>query len=109
MLSLLAIGTSSIPTLERACQSTNIQVRQDAVLMMAMQKVMPPPWFSWNWSKAPINGKPLFELGLAVPEQDVGEMVNLLAFRSSSSTCQRRSHWALQDGILLHEPGGTPG
>ena len=78
MLSLLAIGTSSIPTLERACQCTNIQVRQDAVLMMAMQKVMPPPWFSWNWSKAPINGKPLFELGLVVPEQDVGEMVNLL-------------------------------
>lgn len=78
MLSLLAIGTNAIPTLEKACQSTNIQVRQDAVLMMAMQKVMPPPWFSWNWSKAPINGKPLFELGLAVPEQDVGEMVNLL-------------------------------
>ena len=78
MLSLLAIGTNSIPTLERACQSTNVQVRQDAVLMMAMQKVMPPPWFSWGWSKAPINGKPMFELGLAVPEQDVGEMVNML-------------------------------
>jgi HEAT repeat protein len=78
MLSLLAIGTNSIPTLEKACQSTNIQVRQEAVLMRAMQKLMPPPWFSWGWSKAPINGKPLFELGYVVPEQDVGEMVRML-------------------------------
>lgn len=100
MLALLAIGTNSIPTLEKACQSTNIQVRQEAVLMIAMLKVMPPPWFSWGWHNAPLNGKPLFFLGTAVPEQDVREMVNML--EHSDSAVRRASAEAI--GLYTRTP-----
>ena len=78
MMSLLAIGTNSIPTLAQACQSTNVQVRTEAVLMIAMMRAMPPPWFSWGWNKAPLNGRPMFGLGYAVSEEDVREMISML-------------------------------
>jgi len=78
MMSLLAIGTNALPTLAKACQSTNVQVRTEAALMIAMMRAMPPPWFSWGWAKAPLNGRPLFGLGYAVSEEDVREMINLL-------------------------------
>ena len=78
MMSLLAIGTNAIPTLAQACQSTNVQVRTEAVLLISMMRAMPPPWFSWGWNKAPLNGRPVFGLGYAVSEEDVREMINLL-------------------------------
>lgn len=78
MMSLLAVGTNTIPTLAKACQSTNAQVRTEAALMIAMMRAMPPPWFSWGWDKAPLNGRPLFGLGYAVSEEDVREMINML-------------------------------
>jgi hypothetical protein len=77
-MSLLAIGTNSIPTLAKLCQSTNPAVRTQAVLMLAMMKVTPPPWFSWGWNKEPLSGRPLFGLGYAVSEEDVREMVRML-------------------------------
>jgi len=78
MLSLLAIGTNSIPTLARICQSTNAPVRTEAVLMMSMIASMPRPGFSWGWQKAPVNGRPLFGLGWAVTGADVNGIAALL-------------------------------
>ncbi len=79
---LLAIGPASIPTLAKVCASTNEQVRMEAVLMIAMLKSTPAPWFSWGWQKAPLNGRPLFRplfiLGYAVGDDGVRGMIKLL-------------------------------
>jgi hypothetical protein len=78
-MSLLAIGPAAVPTLARACQSTNAHLRTEAVLMMAMQQVNGPPWFSWGWNKSPVNGQPMFSVGYAVGEREVQVMISLLA------------------------------
>jgi hypothetical protein len=76
-MSLLAIGTNSVPFLEAACQNTN-QTGAEAVLMIAMIKTMPPPYFSWGSNKAPLNGKPVINLGYAVSSEDVAEIAKTL-------------------------------
>jgi HEAT repeat protein len=76
-MSLLAIGTNAIPFLELACENTN-GAATDAVLMIAMMKAGPPPYFSWGWNKAPLNGKPIINLGYAVSSEDVGEIAKML-------------------------------
>lgn len=76
-MSLLAIGTNAIPFLELACQNTN-QARADAVLMIAMMKSMPPPYFSWGSIKDPVNGKPVIGLGYAVGPETAREIANML-------------------------------
>ena len=68
VMSLLAIGPSSIPTLEKVCENTNANVRTDAVLMIAFLKTMPAPWFSWGWNKD-ADGQVAFGLGYAVSRQ----------------------------------------
>ena len=78
MLSLLAIGTNSMPYLVAVCQNTNLQTRTHAVLMMSMVANMPRPGFSWGWMKAPVNGRPLLMLGWAVTGADVRGMAALL-------------------------------
>lgn len=78
MMSFLAIGTNSIPWLRRACQDTNVNVRTQAIVMLAMMKAMPPPWFSWGWNRDPISGRRLFGLGYVVGNGDVSAMVELL-------------------------------
>ncbi len=76
-MSLLAIGTSAIPFLEAACENTN-QTGAEAVLMIAMMKATPPPYFSWGRMKAPLNGKPILVLGYAVSPEDVREITKML-------------------------------
>ncbi|HSU56534.1 MAG TPA: HEAT repeat domain-containing protein [Candidatus Dormibacteraeota bacterium] len=82
-MSLLAIGTDSIPFLELACQNTN-QDGVDAVLMIAMMKATPAPHFGWGWSKAPLNGKPVLGLGYAVSSESVRQIANMLEHPSPS-------------------------
>ncbi len=77
-MSLLAIGTNSIPALAKACQNTNAHVRTQAILMIAMMKAMPSPWFSWGWNNAPVNGRPMFTIGYAVHEETVRELIKML-------------------------------
>jgi hypothetical protein len=69
-MSLLAIGTSSIPFLEAACENTN-RAGAEAVLMIAMMRAM-----------APVNGKPILVLGYAVSNEDVREIAKMLAHPS---------------------------
>ena len=78
MYSLLGIGPSAIPTLAKACQSTNFEVRTQAILMMCIMKTTGSPHFSWGYRNAPVNGKPMLTLGWAAGDREVGEMVNLL-------------------------------
>lgn len=99
-MSLLAIGPASVPTLAKACQSTNSHLRTEAVLMMAMQKAMPAPWFSWGYSKAPVNGQLMFMVGYAVSDEDVQEMINLLA--NPDSAIRRASAEAI--GLYTRPP-----
>jgi len=80
-MSLLAIGTNSIPFLEMACQNTN-QAGADAILMLAFMKADAPPYFSWGSNKAPLNGKPVLSLGYAVSPQAVSEIAKMLAHPS---------------------------
>lgn len=94
-ISLLAIGTNSIPTLETACQSPNAQVRAHAALMIAMMKTMPPPWFSWGWNKAQPNGQPMFTISYAVGWEVIRGMVKMLespdaSIRHASADAIRR-------------------
>jgi hypothetical protein len=56
MTSLVAIGPDSIPTLERACQSSSLEMRTDAVWLICMLKTVPPRGLYCYWDKA-INGK----------------------------------------------------
>ena len=80
MISLLAIGTNSIPSLERACQSIDIQVRTNAVLTIAMLGARPTPHrrLPWGWHNAPLNGKRLLGLSRMVTWMDVAGIVTLL-------------------------------
>jgi hypothetical protein len=103
-MSLLAIGTNSIPFLEAACQNTN-QAGAEAVLMIAMMKSMPPPYFSWGKEKAPLNGKPILILGYAVSSEDVGEIVKMLehpspAVRRASADALRRYNSSVYAQVL---------
>lgn len=98
-MSLLAIGPSSIPTLEKVCESTNVQVRTDAVLMMAMLKTMGAPWFSWGWNKG-ADGQLEFGLGYAVGDNAVQEMINMM--RDSPNPAVRR---ASADALALYTYG----
>ncbi len=98
-MSLLAIGPTSIPTLEKVCENTNANVRTDAVLMMAFLKTMPAPWFSWGWNKD-ADGQPAFGLGYAVGSNIVGEMINML--KDSPNPAVRR---ASADAIALYTSG----
>jgi HEAT repeat protein len=75
-MSLLAIGTNSIPFLELACENTN-RAAADSVLMLAFMRTMPPPYFSWGSNKA-LNGKPVLNLGYAVGEEAVREIAKML-------------------------------
>ncbi len=75
-MSLLAIGTNSIPFLENACENTN-RAGAEAVLMIAFMRTMPPPYFSWGSNKA-LNGKPVINLGYAVGAESVREIARML-------------------------------
>lgn len=75
-MSLLAIGTNSIPFLEIACENTN-QPGADPVLMIAILRTMPSPYFSWGWNKG-LNGKPVMNLGYAVGSEDVRAIAKML-------------------------------
>jgi hypothetical protein len=46
--------------------------------MMSMITSMPRPGFSWGWQEAPVNGRPLFDLGWAVTGADVNGIAALL-------------------------------
>jgi HEAT repeat protein len=76
---LLAIGPAAIPTLATVCQNTNEDVRTGAVLMMAMLKSEPSRRFGGGWSKAPVNGRPMFEIMYPVGGDDqIRAMIKLL-------------------------------
>jgi hypothetical protein len=103
-MSLLAIGTNAVPFLEAACQNTN-QAGAEAVLMIAMMKSMPPPYFSWGRMKAPLNGKPTVILGYAVSSEDVGQVAKLLehpspAVRRASADALRRYTGSVYGEVL---------
>jgi hypothetical protein len=103
-MSLLAIGTNAIPYLEAACENTN-RAGADAVLMIAMMKTMPPPYFSWGWNKAPGNGKPVINLGYAVSSEDVGEIAKMLehpspAVRRASADALRSYNGSVYTEVL---------
>lgn len=82
MVALLAIGPSSIPTLEKVCQHSND--RQLAVLIMAKLKETPLPWFSSRrdfhtfWKKDALNGKPLFGWDFHMRPEDARAMAEML-------------------------------
>src|SRR5205807_2485530 len=59
-LSLLGIGTDSIPTLIKLCQSANAEVRIEAAITMATMKANPPPSFEWSWGADPVNHRSIF-------------------------------------------------
>jgi HEAT repeat protein len=103
-MSLLVIGTNSIPFLEAACQNTN-QAGAEAVLMIAMMKAGPPPYFSWGRDKAPLNGKPVIGLGYAVSLESVREIAKMLehpspAVRRASADALRRYNGSVYANVL---------
>jgi len=76
--SLLAIGPAAIPTLAKACQNTNEDVRTGAVFMIGMLNSRPSSRFGGGWSKAPVNGRPMFEIMYPVGNDQVRAIVKLL-------------------------------
>jgi hypothetical protein len=77
-MSLLAIGPTAIPTLAKLCETTNETARTAALIVIARLKTDSPPWFGWNWERAPINGRPIFGLASAGSLNDVREIIQLL-------------------------------
>lgn len=77
MTSLLAIGPGSIPTLTKACQSTNVEVRTLAALLIAKLTTR-SSWFAWGWHNARVNGRPLFDIWITTSDEDVPNLISLL-------------------------------
>jgi len=108
-MSLLAIGTNSIPFLELACQNTN-RAGSEAVLMIAKLKTQPPPHFSWGSTKALLNGKPVLGLGYAVSSEEVAEIANMLEHpspavrRASADALARYTHPAYTNALKSAVP-----
>lgn len=80
---LLAIGPAAIPTLAKLCNSTNKNVRDDAVLMIATMKAAPSPRFSalvWSWTQhyPEVNVRPTITLRHFVTVEANQELVHLL-------------------------------
>ena len=105
VMSLLAIGTNSIPTLERACQSTDNIARTYAVLGIAILRTMRPPAIECVWLKAQLNGKPLLHLSPGGTGDDAGEIVKLLehsdpAVRRASANYLALCHWGLHADVI---------
>ena len=81
--SLLAIGTTAIPTLAGLCQSTNVLVRFLALLTLAELKAAPPNHVWSRWKSAPVNGRGMLEFGGPEPDGTLGEILNLLESRDA--------------------------
>lgn len=80
-IALCAIGSSSIPTLERGCQSTNEAVRFRALAMIAALKAPEPPALSFRWGRPGynfVNYRPTLVAGIGEDEPQFREMINLL-------------------------------
>ena len=96
-MSLLAIGTNSIPFLELACQNTN-QAGAYAALMIALMKSTQPPHFTWGRMNAPLNGKPITVVGYGVLPETVAETANLLEHPSPAVRRASAEALALYNG-----------
>jgi hypothetical protein len=81
---LLAIGPESIPTLAKVCESSNEDVRIEAILRISMLKSTPGPRVFWGWGKDSLNGRPILGLVFAVWDQDIRAMVEMLEDRNAA-------------------------
>ena len=75
---LLATGTNGLPTLAIVCRSTNVVVRVQAALMIALMRSMGSPWFSWGWDNTPPFKRRTFTIGYAVGDQPCREFIRML-------------------------------